>query len=68
MSFEPSVKIVKSGDRLTVSVLQKYFPRGLNRERYEGEFPNIKRIREKPRYRWRIAGVFSLKELRKEEG
>jgi len=51
MSLVPKVKVEKDGDRLTVLIRQKYHPRGL----------------EKPAFRWRIAGVFSLRELKKGE-
>lgn len=51
MSLVPKVKIEKSGDRLTVLIRQKYHPRGI----------------KKPAFRWRIADVFSLKELAKGE-
>jgi len=51
MSHVPKVKVEKSGDRLTVLIRQKYHPRGI----------------EKVAFRWRIAGVFSLRELVKEE-
>jgi hypothetical protein len=49
MSFVPQVKLERSGDRLTVWIRQKYHPRGLQ---------------YKTAYRWRLAGVFSLKELK----
>jgi hypothetical protein len=52
MSFLPNAKVVKSGDRLTVLIRLAYHPRGLT---YLIAF------------RWRIAGVFSLKELMQEE-
>lgn len=51
MTFTQKVMVRKSGDRLTVSIRQRYHPRGCKRVRW----------------RWRIAAVFSLRELRKEE-
>lgn len=51
MSLVPKIKVEKDGDRLTVLIRQKYHPRGL----------------EKSAFRWRIAGVFSLRELAKGE-
>lgn len=50
MTFLPLVSVAKNGDRLTVSIRQRYMARGHKRA-----------------YRWRIAGVFSLKELKKKE-
>ena len=47
----PKVNVVKSGDRLTVLIRQKYHPRGCR----------------KLAFRWRIAGIFSLRELAKGE-
>lgn len=51
MSLVPKVKVEKDGDRLTVLIRQRYHPRGI----------------EKVAFRWRIAGVFSLRELAKGE-
>jgi len=47
----PKVKLHKSGDRLTVLIRQPYHPRG----------------QTKLAFRWRIAGVFSLDEVSKDE-
>lgn len=60
--FEPDVKIVKEGDRLTVMLRQKYWARGI---RETGTI--MKPRKAKPSHRWRIAGVFSLAELKREE-
>jgi hypothetical protein len=61
-NFEPLVNVIKDDDRLTVLVRQKYWPRGIRRV---GTYEKPKK--KKPSYRWRIAGVFSLSELKKEE-
>lgn len=65
MSLEPSVKIEKSGDRLTVLVRQKYYPRGKDRFFLCDQCERLRR--KKASFRWRIAGVFSLAELKKGE-
>ena len=52
------VSVVKSGDRLTVLVRQKYHPRGVKREDGKGLVTA---------YRWVMGGVFFLSELSKEE-
>ena len=50
MNFTPDINITKDGDRITISMKQKYMARGRKRA-----------------YRWRIAGIVSLKELIKRE-
>ena len=66
MSFVPLVGIHKSGDRLTVTVRQRYNPRGCI-EKVIHIGPGIDIEVPKIAHRWRVAGVFSLKELQAEE-
>ncbi len=65
MTFVPVVNIHKSGDRLTVTIHQRYNPRGAVEKviHYRLGDVAVPRIA----HRWRIAGVFSLKELIDEE-
>ena len=47
MAFLPEIRVVKSGDRLSILIRQSYFI-GMSKKRH---------------YRWRLAGSVSLKEL-----
>lgn len=61
MSLVSKVQVVKSGDRLTVMIRQSYHPRGKGRFFLCDQCERLRR--KKASFRWRIAGVFSLKEL-----
>jgi len=66
MSFVPLVGLHKSGDRITVTVRQRYNPRGVA-EKVIHIGPGYTRTVPRIAYRWRIAGVFSLRDLVVEE-
>lgn len=65
MSFAPQVNIIKFGDRLTVLVHQKYYPRGIISGRCPTCGENSKHA--KVGYRWVYANWFSLEELERIE-
>jgi hypothetical protein len=61
--FSPRIRVVKSGDIITVMLSQTYVPHGRGGCPICGHALN----NAKTAKRWRIAGQVSLRELKKEE-